>query len=77
MMTTIIYRNTMWCPRAVHLAITAIGWTLWKLKKLQGQKQFDIDPKGMFMMVGIQNTTFKVGKKSWSFNTINASPELQ
>ena len=29
------------------------------------------------MVVGVQNTTFKVDKKSWSFNTINASPELQ
>ena len=68
MTTTITDHSTMWCPRAIYLALTAMGWTLRKLKKHQGQEQFN---------VGIQNTTFKVGNKSWRFNMINASPELQ
>ena len=77
MTTTITDHSTMWCPRAIHRALTERGWTLRKLKKHQGQEQFDITPKGMFVVVGIQNTTFKVGNNSWRFLTINASPEIQ
>ena len=60
-----------------YRALTERGWTLRKLKKHQGPEQFAITPKGMFMVVGIQNTTFKVGNNSWRFHTINASPEIQ
>ena len=77
MTTTITDHSTMWCPRAIHLAITAMGWTMRKLKKLQGQKHFDIASKGMFKVVGIQNTIFKVGTKAWNFNLENNAPEQQ
>ena len=74
MTITITNQCTMWCPRADHLAVTAMGWTLQKIGKHQGQKQFIIETKGIFLVVGIQKTQFKVGQQPWRFNTINVSP---
>lgn len=38
MTTTITDQSTIWCPRAVHLAVTAMGWTLRKVTKHQKDK---------------------------------------
>ena len=51
----------MWCPRAVHIAVIAMGWTLHKLNKLPGGQHFKIEAQRMFLVVGIQNIQFKVG----------------
>ena len=43
MPTTIIDKDTMWCPRVVHIAVTAMGWTLRKLHNLPGEQHFKIE----------------------------------
>ena len=42
MIATITDHNTMYCPRAVHIAVTEMGWTLKKLHKLKGKQHFKI-----------------------------------
>ena len=61
MSTVITDKHTMWCPRAVHIAVIAMGWTLHKLNKLPGGQHFKIEAQRMFLVVGIQNIQFKVG----------------
>ena len=63
MTTAIKDHNTMCCPRAVHVVGAAMGWTLRKVKKLSEDKSFEIADQGMFLVVGIQNTHFKVGQQ--------------
>ena len=43
MPTTIIDKDTMWCPRVVHIAVTAMEWTLRKLHNLPGEQHFKIE----------------------------------
>ena len=74
--TTIITdEHIMWCPRADHIAVTAMRWTLRKLNRLLGEQYFKIEAQGMFLVVEIQNTQFKVGQQTWTFGNGDTSPE--
>ena len=77
MTTTITDQYTIRCPCVVRLVVTAMGWTLRKVIKHQRDKQFNIVQKGIFLLVGIQNPQFTVGKQSWRFETLYACPENQ
>ena len=58
----------MWCIRAIHKTLTDLGLNF------RNQKYLQKGSRGLFLVVGIQNNVFKVGKKQWKFNEEKESP---
>ena len=47
----------MWCIRVMHKTLTDLGLNF------RNQKYLQKGSRGLFLVVGIQNNVFKVGKK--------------
>ena len=65
----------MRCPRLVHMMVTVMELTFRKLKKLKGETYFHLKNHGIFMVVGIQNSHFKVEQQTWVFHNGNTSSQ--
>ena len=53
------------------------GMDIQTIKQMKRRKKFKIADQGMFMIVGIQNTHFIVGKQTWVFNNGDTSSQKE
>ena len=57
------------------IAVTVMGWTLRKVQKLSGDKTFKIADQGIFFVVVIKNTHFKVEQQTWMLGNGEICPK--